>query len=88
MKEELNRPIGRPRHTKKPQNVQQNQQQLEKPSSSSSFHEKFHNLTDPENDTSANDMRYSKLSGNFNDEEDDYDRTADIVPAYETETEE
>lgn len=72
------------RQTKQPQSLQQ--QQLDKPSS---FNHKLQNTTDIENDTSANDMRYSKLSGKFNDDEDEeYDRRADIVPVYETETEE
>lgn len=35
------------------------------------------------NDTLSNEMRYSKLPDNFNDE--DYDRPVDIIPAYETE---
>lgn len=41
--------------------------------------------TDMENDTSNNEMRYSKMPENFND--DDYDRPADIVPVYEAEQE-
>ncbi|KAM7363855.1 tolloid-like protein 1 tolkin isoform 1-T3 [Cochliomyia hominivorax] len=80
LREELNRPVGKSRQSKK---LQQQNHQYE---NINLYHDKMSNMTDMENDTSNNEMRYSKLPGNFNDE--DYERPADIVPAYEAEPEE
>lgn len=61
-------------------------QQLHHTESNTFYQDKF-NMTDMENDTSNNEMRYSKVSENFNEE--DYDRPVpDIVPVYEAEPEE
>ncbi|XP_037806312.1 dorsal-ventral patterning protein tolloid [Lucilia sericata] len=81
LKEELNRPVGRSRQNKKQQ--QQNHHHIETPAF---YNEKFSNMSHMENETSNNEMRYSKVSDNFNDE--DYDKPLDIVPAYEAEPEE
>lgn len=72
--------MGRSRQTKKLQ------QQNHHTETNVFYNEKFNNFTEVENDTSNNEMRYSKMPENFND--DDYDRPVDIVPAYEAEQEE